>query len=225
MKKIYLKIILCLFIFIPSFSLISASSLNDFDLFLSKKIYNDCKDQKINLRSNSTLGILLVEYFNIEKITPDLEFISIEPKQTNINTVIEWISRYKPYATYINYPENPQLYEGLNKLGYKSTQGKEFSFYSDGLNIFNCGGKNMDINGTQYFWDKELIELPKIENYYDNNYTLFGLNIIQNGGITIFGITILSFSIVGGLTFLSIGSLLIPFIRKKFIVIIKRKVN
>jgi len=78
--------------------------------------------------------------------------------------------------------------------------------------IWTCGNKVLDINGDEYFWGGELIEVPKVENTY--TLTLLGLSLIQNGGVTIIGWTFFGISILGGFSLISIGSLFIPRVRK-----------
>ena len=63
-------------------------------------------------------------------------------------------------------------------------------------------------------WDGKRVSCPPEVTNITNNWTVFGLNIVSNGGLTIVGITVLG---LGGITLIGIGILI------TFITVIKKK--
>jgi len=199
---------------ISPFSLIHATKSDQFTMYLSQKIYNDCSDIETIINNNSVAGAVLMKDLRIKDIRPRPQTLTIDPTWHNVHSIIYMLSKYEPYIVYINYPEEPSLSPVLQATErmHMTDTGEEVVFSNSGLGIWTCGNKVLDINGDEYFWGGELIEVPKVENTY--TLTLLGLSLIQNGGVTIIGWTFFGISILGGFSLISIGSLFIPRVRK-----------
>jgi hypothetical protein len=80
---------------------------------------------------------------------------------------------------------------------------------------FYCNDYYLRVNDGRYYWRGVEVTCPtNITKEYFNDFTLFGFNIISNGGFTAIGFTLIS---LGGLTFIGIGFAI------TFVIIIKKK--
>jgi len=83
---------------------------------------------------------------------------------------------------------------------------------------FRCDDYYLRVNDNRYYWRGIEVTCPtNITKEYFRDFTLFGVNMISNGGLTIIGFTIVG---IGGITLLGIG-IVISF----SFIIKKKKVN
>ncbi|KKW10745.1 MAG: hypothetical protein UY50_C0027G0039 [Parcubacteria group bacterium GW2011_GWA2_49_9] len=199
----------------------------EFAEMLSQKIFSDCNNAEISVRIDSFLAANLFKKNSTLTIAelPGLLENGLKYRATldEIHKLIQEIQTLEPFDTYQNYPDNPRHASATGLAGSFHLNGQQIlvkgepvNFFSSGLNILQCGSNNLDVLGDQYFWNKKLFELPKIENNY--SLTLFGFSIIENSEVTGIGITIFSFGFVSiSLISMSVLLILIPSVRVKIL--------
>lgn len=185
------KYIILLFVFLWLFfsPLMGRAGSNPVFLdFLTWTIYEDCRDFDLIISDDSLLDLRnsQVKYKSIDK-----KFLKQE--NYNIHLVRELIDIFDsrvPYGAFILAQGNKNLVGLTPNIEFEVGNEKR-NVLLDGRNILRCGTHSLDINGANYYWDGEKMELPR-NIYNENNYALFGFNIISNGGLTIFGFSIFS---------------------------------
>ncbi len=228
MRKLFLQTSGALLIYTLSFSFVYATKTTQFIDLLANKIFNECGGQEIFLKADSVAGGVVIG------TNPDLKDTDVKNLQTfsrtlsplsrnEIKSLVRNLTQSEPYITYSNYPKAPTSAD-IHITKIATLYGKSYEFSSSGLGILSCGDKALDINGDQYFWNGELIEVPKIENTY--SLTFLGLSIISNGGFTVFAISIFSLGLLS-VSIVSISFILYFFtsVRKRVKIWIVNKVS
>ena len=184
-------------------------------------IYKDCIGEKMMFVDCSVSSVkcgVLGREVKKEDYKPGFDFlnnISQLFKQCNIKNI-----KYSWDCKYSSKEINLELIKSiLNEINLKN---------SNTLNIINSGGLSRDlqcgdhffiVQGNEYFWDgKSLVEFVKegpvniTKQEITNNLSLFGINLISNGGITIIGVSIIG---IGGISVIAVAIFLIKNYWKK----------
>lgn len=189
---------LLMFLVVSAFPILSYAIKSEaFTNALSREVYADCKNHMVKIRINSLLALVLVSNdptFKNLKITTENEWrgFQLNPTWHNISELIRILPTQEPYTEYIDFPESPQRASSFDIERTVMLNGETFKFFPDGLGILQYGKKTLDINGSQYFWDKKLFDLPKVENAYKTTF-------FENGKINI-QFTPLEISTLGGVS-------------------------
>lgn len=183
MKKSFklLGIIILSLLLIPA---ISARSSDVFIDYLTDLMWNDCKGKDIHINQN------IINY------TRD--------NQTSVLRLVKW-----PYNTSLGVADNNRnvLRRIIEIFGEE--QHNFSTFYGtcdnkgvtisgiDGCGILTCGDNRLDINGYNYFWNSEKVDVPKEELLYaiasgnnnsqiinkgEGNFAVIGNNNVANTG-------------------------------------------
>ncbi len=177
-------VVIFLIIFFTTVNIVNAKQSEEFTNFLSDKIYNDCIKENLIIKENPLF------YFK-EKNVPGAVLIKGDLKYGNYNKemlkfFLRMFSTREPFGIFVTGAKEKGLV-GISPAFTINIEGEEKTIINDGRNMLICGKNTLDINGFDYYWNNEMVVLPR------NNLTLFGINFISNGGITIFSFALFGF--------------------------------
>lgn len=173
----------------------TAKQSDDLINLLSQTIYTDCHGEKLILKDESLLDLRGGMQLKTLKqdVFENYDIVIIK----EIIEIFDSIGKF-PYFLVIN-GEKTFVDNTISTISLQLADGTSREIPFDGRSILRCGSHTLDINGTDYYWDNKKIELPK-NIYNQNNFSLFGVSLISNGGLTIFSFTLFGFSLLGGIT-------------------------
>lgn len=158
MKNFLIISFIFFFIGIPG---ADSKSSNEFIEFLGSKIYNECSGQGIKLKETEPLAITI---------------------GATTTKVLKWEYDKNSAISLIRLLDNENwvTYSGVrgNRVvsGLITIHGERKNF--DGYKIITCGDNSLSINGYDYIWNEEKIEMPKETNIAMYNQG----NLIQGSG-------------------------------------------
>ena len=154
MKRILFLSSVISFTFLISPVLSRAAKSNEFIDALSRKIYADCKGEKVLVISGDSVlgGAIYATYLENGGSIELNKVIETEVSQHNVNTVVSALANHEPYTEYGQYPERPYRTSPEMERALKLTDGRNLQVSNDGLGILKCGDNTLDVNGYQYYW-------------------------------------------------------------------------
>ncbi len=195
----YFVLVSVIFILVVFVNPIFAKQSEEFIDFLSYKIYNDCTNENLIIKEDALLDFREGIHLRTlqEKFTkwPNYNLRIIK----EVLAIFNSRGKFASFAVINGKKQFIDAIIPIAKLDLSDGTKKEIKF--DGRDILKCDKYVLDINGTDYYWDNQKIELPR-NIYNENNFSLFGISLISNRGLTIFSFTLFGFSILGGITFI-----------------------
>jgi len=127
------KIILMVLILMVLFPTIQAKKSEDFIVYASNFIFEECKDSDINIK------------YGVSTTTGSINrFPKGEYNLVDVYNLLRIISNSEPYTTHFE-----------SNSGEVSISGNQ-----DGMNLLTCRDNKLDVNGLDYYWNDLRLEVP-----------------------------------------------------------------